>query len=57
MGQAKVEHATSNLLRLKNRVDEKKMNPPSFLMVLTGSGFAMGRKDGVLVVPVTCLTA
>lgn len=57
MGQTKVEHAASNLLRLKNRVDEKMMNPPSFLMVLTGNGFAMQRKDGVLVVPVTCLTA
>ena len=57
MGQAKVEQAASNLLRLKNRVDEEKMNPPSFLMVLTGNGYAMRRKDGVLVVPVTCLKA
>ncbi|MDA1088035.1 MAG: DUF4143 domain-containing protein [Verrucomicrobia bacterium] len=57
MGQAKVEQAASNLLRLKNRVDEEKMNPPSFLMVLTGNGYSMRRKDGVLVVPVTCLKA
>jgi predicted AAA+ superfamily ATPase len=57
MGQANVEQAASNLLRLKNRVDEEKMDPPSFLMVLTGNGYAMRRKDGVLVVPVTCLKA
>ena len=57
MGQAKIEQAASNLLRLRNRVDEEKMNPPSFLMVLTGNGYAMRRKDGVLVVPVTCLKA
>jgi hypothetical protein len=57
MGQAKVEQAASNLLQLNDRVDEKKMNPPSFLMVLTGNGYAMRRKDGVLVVPLSCLTA
>jgi predicted AAA+ superfamily ATPase len=57
MGQSKVEQAASNLLRLKHRVDEEKMNPPSFLMILTGNGYAMRRKDGVLVVPVTCLKA
>ncbi len=57
MGQAKVDEAAANLLRLKNRIDENKMHAPSFLMVLTGNGYAIKRKDGVLVVPVTCLQA
>jgi len=57
MGQAKVDQAAANLLRLKNRIDENKMHAPSFLMVLTGNGYAIKRKDGVLVVPVTCLQA
>jgi predicted AAA+ superfamily ATPase len=57
MAQAKVEQAAANLLRLKNRVDEEKMHPPAFLMVLTGNGYAMRRRDGVLVVPVGCLKA
>ncbi len=55
MGQAKVEQAASNLLRLKDRIDEKKMNLPSFLMVLTGNGYAIKRKDGVFIVPIACL--
>lgn len=55
MGQAKVEQAAANLLRLRDRIDENKMNPPSFLMVLTGNGYAVKRKDGVCVVPITCL--
>jgi len=57
MGQAKVDQAAANLLRLKARIDETKMNAPSFLAVLTGNGYAMKRRDGVLVVPVTCLQA
>ena len=57
MGQAKVEQAAANLLRLKNRVNEKKMNPPSFLMILTGNGYAIKRKDGVCIVPIACLKA
>ena len=57
MGQSMVEQAASNLLRLKNRIDEEKMHAPSFLMVLTANGYAMRRNDGVFVVPVTCLTA
>jgi uncharacterized protein len=55
MGQGRIEEAASTLLRLKHRVDERKMNPPAFLMVLTGNGYAFRRKDGVLVVPATCL--
>jgi hypothetical protein len=31
------------------------MNPPSFLMVLTGNGYALRQKNGVLVVPISCL--
>jgi len=31
------------------------MQPPSFLMVLTGNGYALKRPDSVVVVPITCL--
>jgi len=37
------------------RVDAEKMNPPSFLMVLSGGQVAYTRADGVLVVPIGCL--
>ena len=57
MGQKKVDEAAENLLKLKAKVDEDKANPPSFLMVLTGSGYAYRRKDGVFCVPIGCLKA
>jgi len=31
------------------------LNEPSFLMIITGTGYAYKRKDGVLVVPIGCL--
>ena len=55
MGQARIDEAAANLLRQKDRIDERKMNPPSFLAVMTGNGYAVRRKDGVCVVPLPCL--
>ncbi|MBK5247745.1 MAG: DUF4143 domain-containing protein, partial [Peptostreptococcaceae bacterium] len=39
LGQKNVDEAAENLLKLKDRIDEEKSNPPSFLMVLTGNGY------------------
>jgi len=55
MGQRQVEEASANLLKLKAKVDTEVMRPPSFLMVLTGNGYAVKQKNGVLVVPIGCL--
>jgi len=55
LGQERVDEAARNLLRLKEKVDTDKMHAPSFLMVITSSGYAYERKDGVLVVPIGCL--
>ena len=55
MGQRQVEEASLNLLKLRDKVDTKAMNPPSFLMVLTGNGYALKRKNEVMIVPVSCL--
>lgn len=55
MGQRQVEEAANNLLKLKQKVDTEVMQPPSFLMVLTGNGYALKLDNGVLVVPITCL--
>ncbi|MDE6553761.1 MAG: DUF4143 domain-containing protein [Muribaculaceae bacterium] len=55
-GDKLIEEGASNLLKLKNKIDVEKMKSPSFLMVLTAVGkFAYQRKDGVYVVPITCL--
>lgn len=55
LGNRHLEDAAANLIKLSNKVDAKKMNRPSFLMVLTVGQVAYKRSDGVLVVPVGCL--
>ena len=55
LGQSETDEAAKNLLRVREKVDKEKMGAPSFLMVLTSSGYAYERKDGVFVVPIGCL--
>jgi predicted AAA+ superfamily ATPase len=55
MGRKEVEKAADNLLKLSRHVDDEKMKPPSFLMVLTAGDYAYRREDGVAIVPVGCL--
>lgn len=55
MGQRQVEEAAGNLLKLKRKVDLEVMQPPSFLLVLTGNGYARKLENGVISVPITCL--
>lgn len=47
--------AVTRLLKLRDKVDTEAAGEPAFLMVLTLSGEAYRRKDGVYVVPVGCL--
>lgn len=55
LGSSEIEKGVQNLLKLTKIVDTEKMSEPSFLMVLTGTGYAFSLKEGVLVVPVGCL--
>ena len=55
MGTAETEKAAENLIKLKNKIDTDRMKLPSFLMVLTATGYAYRREDGVYVVPIGCL--
>jgi len=55
LGQERVEEGAKNLLKLSSKIDDSKMNKPSFLAVITGSEFAYKRDDGVLVIPIGCL--
>lgn len=50
-----IEEASKNLLKLSKIVDEKEMNKPSFLMILTAGKYAYKREDGIYVVPITTL--
>lgn len=55
MGQSRIDEGARHLLKLSNRVDQKKEGPPSFLMVLSSTTTAYRREDGVVVVPLACL--
>lgn len=55
-GDRLIEEGAANLLKLRDKINTDNMREPSFMMVLTAVGkFAFRRKDGVYVVPVTCL--
>lgn len=54
-GEKLIEEGARNLLRLQADVNEKKT--PSFLMILTATGAAYRRPDGIFVVPINCLKA
>ena len=55
-GEKLIEEGAKSLKAMKEKIDTDKMNAPSFLMVLTGTGdFAYCRQDGVYIVPIGCL--
>jgi len=55
-GEKLIEEGVSSLKSMAAKIDTEKMNAPSFLMVLIGTGdYAYRRKDGVFVVPIGCL--
>lgn len=55
-GDSLIESGAKTLKALAAKIDTDKMNPPSFMMVLTGLGkYAYKREDGVSVVPISAL--
>lgn|GEM_PF-1405197 len=55
-GDKLIEEGANSLKAMESKIDTDKMNAPSFLMVLTGTGdYAYRRPDGVFVVPIGCL--
>ncbi len=55
-GSSLIEEGARTLLNLSSKIDSERMNAPSFLMVLTGTGsYAYKRPDGIWVVPIGCL--
>lgn len=55
LGQAQVDRAAANLLRLAARIDPDLHGPPAALAVITGWGYAYRRPDGVAVIPIGAL--
>lgn len=56
LGQGGIAAGAESLLRFARTVDTEKAGSPSSLNVITGSGFAHRRPDGVNVVPIATLT-
>ena len=55
LGSEETEEGARDLVRLAGDIDTERLRAPSFLMVITGGGFAYRRRDGVFVVPAGCL--
>ena len=55
-GDTLIDEGAEVLKKLANKIDTTAMKSPAFMMVITAVGqYAYRRKDGVLVVPITCL--
>ena len=55
LGNKAIEEGAESLKRFAHRIDQDSMNQPSFLAVITGTGYAYRREDGVYVLPIGCL--
>ena len=54
-GWKAIDKAASCLLRLRARVDSASQGAPSRLIVVTATGYAFERPDGVCVIPIRSL--
>lgn len=55
-GEKLIGEGIATLKSLAGKIDTDRMNAPSFLMVLTGTGrYAYTTEDGIRIVPVGCL--
>jgi hypothetical protein len=55
LGFGATDDAAASLSRFAATVDSARVGPPAALVVITASGIAHTRPDGVHVVPLTCL--
>ncbi|MBG9986221.1 ATP-binding protein [Facklamia sp. DSM 111018] len=55
LGNKAIEEGAESLKKLANKIDQDSMNPPTFLAVITASGYGYKREDGVYVIPIGCL--
>lgn len=55
LGARAVEEGADSLTRFAGRIDTKKCGPPQMLGVITGTGLAYRRPDGIAVIPIGTL--
>ena len=53
-GEEGINQASKNLMRFRDKIHQSE-KAPAFLLVITATGFAHNRPDGVIVVPIGCL--
>lgn len=51
-----IEEGARKLLELVADIDVEKMKKPAFMLIITTTGIAYQRSDGIYVVPLSCLT-
>ena len=51
----KINAAASNLIRIVKKIDTTKVGEPAIMAVITGTGIAKKRDDGICVIPIGCL--
>ena len=54
-GQKDIDEACENLIKISNDIDVEKTGKPAFLMVVTKNKVAYRTKDGIYVIPLSCL--
>jgi predicted AAA+ superfamily ATPase len=55
LGTGRIEEAATTLNRFASRIDTDKIGEPAALAVVTGTGFAYVRDDGIRVIPIGTL--
>lgn len=55
ISQTREDEGAATLKKLKKKIEKTGMKAPSFLLVITATGYAHRREDGVYVVPIGCL--
>ena len=55
LGTSQIDSAAANLLAFAEKIDTSKVGPPAMLGVVTATGYAYRRTDGVQVVPIGAL--
>lgn len=55
LGQARLEDAATTWRKFADRIDEQRAGPLTRLAVITGTGYAYERPDGVAVIPIGAL--
>jgi hypothetical protein len=55
-GETLINEGALTLIKLKEVIDQDKMNKPAFLAIITATdSFAYKREDGIYVIPIACL--